>query len=113
MYVILTSKPGQFRTEAGPGLRPIESYDYVFHGARKAEFVIAELLHDTKITIVDETPPPCVNSIPSKLLESYGTIEQARGTLNQLATFGRVRARLLRRDLLNRDRECQGGAIVP
>ena len=28
MYVILTSKPGQFRTETVDGLRPLEAYDY-------------------------------------------------------------------------------------
>ena len=27
MYVILTSKPGQFRTEITEGLKPIEAYD--------------------------------------------------------------------------------------
>ena len=32
MYVILTSKPGQFRTEIVDGLRPLEAYDYLFYG---------------------------------------------------------------------------------
>ena len=46
MYVILTSKPGQFRTEIGAGLKPLDAYDYLFYGQKKAHFVIAELLED-------------------------------------------------------------------
>ena len=30
MYVILTSKPGKFRTEIIDGLRTLEVYDYLF-----------------------------------------------------------------------------------
>ncbi len=96
MYVILTSKPGQFRTESGPGLRPVESYDYLLCGTRKARFVIAELRHDTKVTIVDETPPACVNVVPSKLLERFDTVERARGALESLTAFGRMDTTLLR-----------------
>ena len=55
MYVILTSKPGQFRTEIVDGLRPLQAYDYLFYGIRKATFVIAELVKETKIRVVDET----------------------------------------------------------
>ena len=44
MYVILTSKPGQFRTEITEGLKPLEAYDYLFYGEKKAHFVIAELV---------------------------------------------------------------------
>lgn len=98
MYVILTSKPGQFRTEFGPGLRPVESYEYRFCGAKKADFVIAELLHDTRITIVDETPPTTVNSVPSRRLESFDSVERARRALRHLTSFGRMDAQLLRRD---------------
>ena len=35
-YVILTSKPGQFRTEPVEGIRPIEAYDYLFGATPKA-----------------------------------------------------------------------------
>ena len=55
MYVILTSKPGLFRTEIVDGLRPLQAYDYLFYGIRKATFVIAELVKETKIRVVDET----------------------------------------------------------
>ena len=55
MYVILTSKPGQFRTEVASGLRPLESYDYLFYGETKAHFVIAELLEErTRIRVIED-----------------------------------------------------------
>ena len=55
MYVILTSKPGQFRTEVVGGLRPLEAYDYLFYGHTKAHFVIAELLNEsTRIRVIED-----------------------------------------------------------
>ena len=84
MFVILTSKPGQFRTESVEGLNPIEAYDYIFYGKKKAHFVIAELLRPVKVRVVDEAPPPVVNHIPSKFLSKFGTLEEARRELQQL-----------------------------
>jgi hypothetical protein len=84
MYVILTSKPGQFRTEPGEGLRPVEAYDYVFYGRRKARFVIAELLGEAKVRVIDETPPEVVNLVPSKFLEKFPSVERARVELRHL-----------------------------
>lgn len=78
MYVILTSKAGQFRTEIVDGLKPLASYDYLFYGTKKATFVIAELLRDTKIKVIDEAwSPPIVNEVPSKFLEKFETPERA------------------------------------
>ena len=57
MYVILTSKPGQFRTEPVDGVVPVESYDYLFYGRRTTHFVIAELQRETKIRVVEERRP--------------------------------------------------------
>ena len=90
MYVILTSKPGQFRTEAVAGLRPLEAYDYLFYGHKKAHFVIAELLEDsTKIRVIeDETN--IVNDVPCKFLEKFATIELAFDELKHLTTFGHM-----------------------
>lgn len=85
MYVILTSKIGQYHTEVGEGLKPIEAYDYVFFGRHKAHFVIAEISGEIRITIVDEAPPPVVNVIPSKFLPKYASVEAARRELQQLA----------------------------
>lgn len=97
MYVILTSKPGQFRTELVDGVRPVEAYDYIAAGKLRARFVIAELARETKITVVDEAPPPVVNHVPSKFLERFDSVEEARQELEQLTSFGSsVRASLER-----------------
>lgn len=90
MYVILTSKPGQFRTELGEGMRMVEAYDYLFCGQRRAHFVIAEITRDVKVTIVDESSPPVVNHVPSKFLPKFESIEKARRELEHLASFGKM-----------------------
>ena len=97
MYVILTSKPGQFRTEPGADLEPVETYDYVFCGRKRAEFVIARLLGDGKIRIVDEAAAPVVNLVPSKFLPKFASVEKARAELQQLVSFGDLDADLVRR----------------
>ena len=87
-YVILASKPGQFRTEPGPDLLPVESYDYLFYGRKLAHYVIATMEHDAKVRIVDESGSPTVNLVPSKFLPRFDTLEEARDELRQLARFG-------------------------
>jgi len=95
MYVILTSKPGQFRTEAGEGLKPVEAYDYLFCGRKRAHFVIAELEREVKVRIVEESGVPVVNLVPSKFLPRFATLEQARAELTQLAGNGAPDAALV------------------
>jgi hypothetical protein len=87
-YVILTSKPGLFRTEVTAGLEPIEAYDYLCFGRKRARFVIARLAAPTRIRIVDETPPSVVNDVPSKFLEKFESVERARRELQVLARAG-------------------------
>jgi hypothetical protein len=87
-YVILTSKPGQFRTELTEGLEPLEAYDYLCCGRKRAGFVIARLAAPTRICIVDEAPPPVVNYVPSKFLAKFETVERARRELDRLARSG-------------------------
>jgi len=94
MYVILTSKPGQFRTDVTAGLVPVEAYDYVFSGRVRAQFVIAELAHAMKVTVVDEVFPPVTNLVPSKFLPSFESVDAARSELNHLTQYGSVRAAL-------------------
>ena len=66
MFVILTSKLGQFRTEISAGLRPIEAYDYLFYGQKRAHFVIAELTDDrTRIKVIEDDTQ-IVNNVPCK-----------------------------------------------
>lgn len=96
MYVILTSKPGQFRTEIVEGLRPLQAYDYLFYGQKKAHFVIAELLKDdVKVKVIDEAwSPPIVNDVPSKFLEKFETPERALHEIEHLTTFGSMNTTL-------------------
>ncbi|MBB5755293.1 ferredoxin [Prosthecomicrobium pneumaticum] len=89
MYVILTTKPGQFRTEISDGVVPVESYDYLFYGRNRARFTIAELLKsEARITIVEDEPPQITNSVPSKLFEKFDSLEEARAELETLTHYG-------------------------
>jgi hypothetical protein len=88
MYVILTSKMGEFHTEPGEGMQPVESYDYSFCGRRRARFVIAKLDAPARVKITDETPPRVVNYVRTKFLEKFDTVEGARRELEQLAGAG-------------------------
>lgn len=98
MYVILTSKPGQFRTELADGLEAVETWDYLFCGRKRAQFVIARLLQEAKVRVVDETPPPVVNLVPSKFLPRFDTVEKARAELGSLAGAGAADARLVKQE---------------
>lgn len=93
-YVILTSKPGLFRTELGDNLREVEAYDYLAHGRNRARFVIAEVLREGKITVVDEGLPPVVNAVPAKFFPKFDSLEKARHELGQLAGSGSTLVRL-------------------
>ena len=88
MYVILTSRDGQYRTELSDGLRACETYEYLFYGQKKARFVIASLEREVKIRVIEENPPRTVNDISSKFLEKFATVENARARLQELVKFG-------------------------
>ena len=97
MFVILTSKPGEFRTEVAQGMAPVDAYEYVCAGRKRAHFVIARLESPTRVRIVDETPPPVVNVVPSKFLPKFDSVERARAELEQLASKGGGADYVLRR----------------
>ncbi|AZG16183.1 MULTISPECIES: ferredoxin [Cupriavidus] len=99
MFVILTSKPGQFRTEPVPGVEPRETWEYLFYGRPKAVFVIAELTAPrdaiVKVRVIDESgpagrddPAPVVNHVPTRFLERFDTLAAAHDALHKLARFG-------------------------
>lgn len=77
-------------------MRAVETYDYLFCGRKRAQFVIAELAHEVKIRIVDDGSP-AVNLVPSKFLPRFATLEKARAELKQLAGNGAMNAQLVRR----------------
>jgi hypothetical protein len=93
MYVILTSKPGQYRTEPAQGMRPVEQYDYLLCGKKRAEFVLAEMTAQGKVKI---TEGGVVNHVPSRFLPRFPTIKQARSELRHLAGFGTLEIELVR-----------------
>ncbi len=95
MYIILTSKPGQFHTEAGNTLAIVEAYEYRFCGKVRAIFQIASLDADIKIRIVEDQPPYVVNHVPSKFLDKFESIELARKELWHLTKFGGIDASLI------------------
>ena len=94
-YVILTSKPGQFRTELSPGLTPLERYDFHAHGKLRARFVIAGLAHETRLRVVDEAAEPILNLVPSKFLPRFSSVASARAELQRLTRFGSQEASLV------------------
>jgi hypothetical protein len=96
MFVILTSKPGQFRTEAPPGVAPLEAWDYLFCGVPRARFIIAALKEETRVRVVDEAPPPAVSLVPTKFLPRFDSLEAARQELASLTRFGAGRHAALR-----------------
>ncbi len=96
MFVILTSKPGKFRTEPVPGLHPMETWEYLFAGRLVARFVIAELSGEVRLRVIDETPPELLNEVPSKFLGKFSTVERALAELRHLTAFGGMDAVLRR-----------------
>lgn len=94
MFVILTSKPGNFRTEPVAGVEPVAAYDYMFFGQRKARFVIAKLEQDVKVRVIEDVPGGTVNLVTSKFLEKFDTLERAKAELDHLISFGRMDTRL-------------------
>ena len=95
VYVILTSKPGVFRTEADEAAVDIlETYDYAFYGRVLAVYRIGRLRGDTKLIVTEETPPYVVNRVPSKFLEKFASVEAARKELAHLTRFGSMESTL-------------------
>ncbi len=94
VYVILTTKPGVFRTEVGDDVDIIETYDYVLYGRALAVFRIARLHGDTRLIVTEETPPYVVNRVPSKFLEAFASVEAARKELAHLTRFGSMESTL-------------------
>ncbi len=93
-FLILSSKPGQYRTELTAGLVPLEAYDYVFCGSVRARYVIAEAGSATRINVLDEGNPPLVNSVPVKFFPRFATLEAARAELRHLVSFGHMQVSL-------------------
>ena len=94
MFVILTSKPGQYRTVPSADIELLEAWDYLFYGRLQAQFLIGKLLRETKVQVVEEDASGTVNRVPSKFLERFESLEQARNELQHLCQFGALDATL-------------------
>jgi hypothetical protein len=97
IYAILTSKPGQFRTEAGPDAEILATYDYLFCGRLKAVYQIARLEQAAKIRVIEETPPHVTNLVPARFFGHFATLDAAREELERLAAFGSLDVTLVKR----------------
>lgn len=95
MYIVLTSKPGIYRTESNDDIRVIEAWDYVLEGRVRARFHLGELLRDTRVKVIEEGDRPTINTVPSKFLERFDTLESARRELRSLCSFGTLDSRLV------------------
>ncbi|WP_445156751.1 hypothetical protein [Halomonas sp. E14] len=100
MYIILTSKLGEYDARPGQGIAPVETYEYFFYGKKKADFTIAEVNGDEgRVNIVETAEDGKTNSVPLKFFERFDSVEAARAELEQLVTFGSIDARLKKAEL--------------
>lgn len=83
-FLILTSRPGVYRTESGPHCHPVAAFQYLWLGKLRAQFVIARLDEPTRLRVIDEGVPPTVNSVPSKFMPHYESLDAARQELVKL-----------------------------
>lgn len=97
VFVILTSKPGVYRTEVDGQAEIVETYDYACDGRIRAVFSIARLRGPARLLVTEETPPYIVNRVPSKFLESFASLAAARRELAHLSRFGSMQTTLTRR----------------
>lgn len=95
MYVILANKPGVYRTTLLDHGKIVESYEYQLYGRTRAVYSIARLDGETHVQITEEEPPCIVNTVRTKFLDKFDSIEDARAELQDLATFGSIRADLV------------------
>lgn len=96
VFVILTSKPGVYRTEADALAEIVETYDYACDGRLRAVFSIARLRGPSRLVVTEETSPYVVNRVPSKFLEAFASLEAARQELVHLTRFGSIDTTLTR-----------------
>lgn len=94
MFVILTSKPGQYTTHANPDIELLEAWDYLFYGRKQAQFCVGRLIRETRVRVVEADDSAIVNWVPSKFLERFATLEQAHHELQSLCQFGNLDAKL-------------------
>lgn len=95
MFIVLTSKPGEYRTEAGDGTTVLSSYEYRFYNKTKAIFSIAQIKDGARVVIIEEGEDGTVNNIPTRQMEKFTSVEEALSELEGLTQFGSIQAELI------------------
>lgn len=97
-YIILTNKKDEFSTDLTvEGIEPVESYDYFFYSEKKANYTIAKLLEDhIKVKLVEAEDETLINRVPAKLFETFDSLDDARGELQELISFGTMDTKLVK-----------------
>ncbi|WP_241288112.1 hypothetical protein [Burkholderia stabilis] len=84
MYIILTTKPAQYRSEAAEGIHPLDSYAYHYEGRHVATFTIAEADGRARVRIVELDDSGTVNLVPVRFFEQFPTQQAALQSLDHL-----------------------------
>lgn len=95
MYVVLTSKPGIYRTEPGVGTTILRAYEYKFYGKTKAVFSIAFIDDGARVTIIEEGEGGTTNNISTRQMEKFSSEQDAYQELEGLTRFGSIEAELV------------------
>lgn len=89
MYVLITSKPGEYDAIPGDGVTPVKRFDYFFYDKRRASYVIAEVKSPSaRVDIRELGEQGTCNSVPIKFFESFESVEDAENELAGLAQVG-------------------------
>ncbi|WP_042267450.1 hypothetical protein [Paraburkholderia heleia] len=101
MYIVLTSRPGQYRSEPTEGITPVETHDYFYGVSHVAAFVVARLEGEARVRIVEDAVAggkQAVNLVPTKFFEKFATLREALASIEDLTGRGHDEARLVRRE---------------
>lgn len=78
MIVLVTDKPGVYKTELPANIHVECAFQYVFYGECKAIFKILRTTGDGHVAIVEDEAPHYRSSIPMTLLPTYDDISLAK-----------------------------------
>ena len=95
MYIIVTDKPGEYRSEPGDGITAVEAWNYVFYGRIRATYTVCEVRdRQARVAVIDADDETRVNPVPVKFFGSFADIPAARAEIESLVCFGSLDARI-------------------
>lgn len=101
MYAIITSKPGQYKAHVLGDAAVVETYEYRFYGKLKAVYQVIQLQTEAQVRIIEDDPPHATNTVSTKFLDKFETVEAAQSELKHLTSFGGLEATLEQCDAQN------------